>query len=622
MSASASTRRRTKIGEYEPSGEARSLRHLPRLIGASVRLLWAAGPREFVLIAALQLVGGGSAGVQVFVVRGLVDALGRDANVALIVAWLAGLATLTLLTAFAVSVQFELNRLLSELVSRKVAASLFRISAVADLETFETPEFHDRLERSWSTGAVRSMQLAQSLLGLVGSGASVLGIIVALAALVPALVPVLVIGGVPILYATTRSSKLFYQFTYGMTPLDRQRMYLSRVLTHRQHAHEVIANGVSPFLTRRWNSLLESRLSQLRALIRQRLWIALAASAGMAALFIVPVGLMSWLLLAGRLGVAPVVAAVAGIVLLRPALQGLISSGTQLYEVSLYLDDYERFVNMSVPRTTLQMNPPAPASFEHLVVENVSFTYPQGKRPALQDVSLELRRGEVVALVGENGSGKTTLAKLLSGLYQPATGRVLWDGQDVAELDADSLRARIAVLFQDFCQYLLSVRENIGVGRHELVDNLEAIRTAAQRAGADRFISELRAGYETLLGPEFEGGANLSIGQWQRVALARACIRDASFVILDEPTAALDARAEHDLFESIREVFRGRTVLLITHRFSSARAADRIYVLRNGRLVESGAHDDLMQLDGSYAELFKLQAARYQEPSLFAPLGQ
>jgi ATP-binding cassette subfamily B protein len=296
----------------------------------------------------------------------------------------------------------------------------------------------------------------------------------------------------------------------------------------------------------------------------------------------------------------------------------LIGSATELYETSLYLEDYEAFVGMREALASKQSGLPAPVGFECLRVEHVSFSYPESERLALDDVSLEMHRGEIIALVGENGSGKTTLAKLLCGLYRPVSGRVLWDGEDVAAFDAASLRRSIAVLFQDFCHYFLTLRENIGVGRHELAADLLAVRGAAQQAGADSFVAGMRDGYETLLGEEFEGGHNLSIGQWQRVALARAFLRDASFVILDEPTASLDARAEHDLFESIRELFRGRTVLLISHRFSSVRSADRIYVLRQGRLEESGTHAELMRANGVYAELFNLQAQAYTSVTLQA----
>jgi ATP-binding cassette subfamily B protein len=226
-------------------------------------------------------------------------------------------------------------------------------------------------------------------------------------------------------------------------------------------------------------------------------------------------------------------------------------------------------------------------------------------------VSLRIRAGEVVALVGENGSGKTTLAKLLACLYTPSQGHIRWDGTDAGEVDRDELRRAVAVIFQDFLHYHLPARDNIGLGRHEAVDDLDAIRRAAVQADADGFVEALPDGYGTMLGPEFLAGTDLSIGQWQRMALARAFFRDAPFVILDEPTAALDPRAEHELFKRIRVLLAERTVLLISHRFSSVRSADRIYVLDGGRIVESGTHEQLMDHQGPYAELFTLQASAY-----------
>jgi ATP-binding cassette subfamily B protein len=326
------------------------------------------------------------------------------------------------------------------------------------------------------------------------------------------------------------------------------------------------------------------------------------------------VALVVFLVVTGQMSLAAAAAAAAAIVQIGPILSGLAWSVGFLYENVLFIEDYERFCAMKPAIEAARSHLSPPQSFDRVAVEQVSFRYPSSDQPALRGVSLELRRGEIVALVGENGSGKTTLAKLLCQLYQPDAGRILWDGRDTAEMDPDQLRRAISVIFQDFGQYWLSVRQNIAMGSVERLDDQASLEAAARRSGAHSFIDGMSERYTTMLGPIFEGGQNLSVGQWQRMALARAFFRNAPLVILDEPTAALDARAEHDLFESIRDLYGGHTVLLISHRFSSVRTADRIYVLDRGEVVEDGSHDELMARDGLYADLFRLQAAAYLEP--------
>jgi ATP-binding cassette subfamily B protein/ATP-binding cassette subfamily C protein len=286
-----------------------------------------------------------------------------------------------------------------------------------------------------------------------------------------------------------------------------------------------------------------------------------------------------------------------------------MQSLNKLYEAGLYFGDYLDFCAMARDRVPARRALTAPESFGRITAERLTFTYPGAGTPALHEVDLTIRRGQVIALVGENGSGKTTLAKLLAGLYAPDSGTVRWDDTDLSAIDGDTLRERVAVIAQDHTRWPLTVRDNILMGRAAEEDRLA---DATRAAGADQVVARLPQGYDTLLDRRFEGGHELSGGQWQRIATARGFYRDAPLMIFDEPTSALDARAEHALFERIRDHAQDRTVVLITHRLASVRYADHIYVLDAGRVTEHGTHAELMRADGLYAQLYELQAAAYR----------
>jgi ATP-binding cassette subfamily B protein len=424
-----------------------------------------------------------------------------------------------------------------------------------------------------------------------------------------------VLAYVPIWVATARNSRSWYRFGWGMTPADRKRQYLGAALAGKEFAQEVRAFDLAGHLRRRYDALCDERLAEVRAVTCTRLRRSLVASVASSALSAASIALLVVLLLRGRISVASGAAAAVAIQQLGGRLSSISQSAAQLFEDALFLDDFNSFVDRSPGAAVRGAGGACPEGFGTLTIDRVSFVYPGTDELALDDVSFEVHAGEVVALVGENGSGKTTLAKLVCNLYTPTSGRILWDGVDTANCDPVAVRRRLAVIFQDFVRYCLTARENVGMGNHERIDDLDGIVAAARQSRADGFLAALPDGYETMLGRQFEGGHELSIGQWQRVALGRAFFRGAPFVILDEPTAALDPRAEHELFERIRAMARGRTVLLISHRFSSVRSADRIFVLRQGRLIEHGRHDDLLARGGHYAELFRLQAAAYLSPA-------
>ena len=322
------------------------------------------------------------------------------------------------------------------------------------------------------------------------------------------------------------------------------------------------------------------------------------------------------LLAPGRDALSPAAAgsSILGIALVGQRLVAAVGGMNLLYEGALFLDDYQSFVDTSRPPAPTHATPhPAPRTIR---ADDVSFTYPGQSTPALVGASVRIEQGEVIALVGMNGSGKTTLAKILCGLYQPQRGTVRWDGRNLTGQDQEAIRGACAVAFQDFARYWLSVRENVGLGRHERIGDVPAVQASLVQARAADTVTGLPDGMETRLGPEYAGGRDLSLGEWQRVALARVLFRDAPVVILDEPSASLDPVTERDLFDDVAQLTVGRTVLLITHRLANVRSADRIYVLDRGRVVQEGTHDELVRRDGAYAQLYLTQAAPYQPQSL------
>jgi ATP-binding cassette, subfamily B, bacterial len=603
-----------------PEGSEGSWRELPRLLSSSFVLVWESGRRQFLLASTIQLLTAVSVGVQLLLARQVLQSILDAKSFGDVLPWLGAIIALTVALDFARAIENEQSRLLAELVGRRALDRVLDVATAADLLDFEDPDFHDRVQRARMQGQFRSLQMVNGLLGLVGALVAAVGIVVALASLQPLLLPLVLIGYLPLAWVTRMNARDSYEFNFGMTPNDRERAYLQHLMLGRDPAKELRAFNLTPFLRRLYDGLYDERIGDVRALSRRRALRAVAGALGTSVVTALAVGGLAWLYVSGRMTLASAGAAMFGLTQLAGRLQALHFSAYSLYESTLFIRDYESFVGRRPEPEPDYLA--APRGFDGVRAEDVTFRYPGAERPALDGVSVEIGPGEIVALVGENGSGKTTLAKLLGGLYRPESGLLFWNGADTAHLEPRDLRDQIAVIFQDFERYRLSARRNVGLGRHERIDDESAIVAAAVQADADDAIRRLPDGYDTLLGTEFTGGYDLSIGQWQRVALARAFFRDAPFVILDEPTAALDARSESRLFERIRELLAGRSVLLISHRFSSVRSADRIYVLDHGRVTEQGTHEALMASGGTYAELFTLQASAYiEEPRPLPPEG-
>ncbi|RRN78428.1 ABC transporter ATP-binding protein [Pseudoxanthomonas sp. SGD-10] len=502
--------------------------------------------------------------------------------------------------------------LLSELFTNASSVRLMEHAATLDLEDFEDPDLQDKLDRARRQTMSR-MNLMSQLFGQVQDAVTVVSFAVGLLVYAPWLILLLALALVPAFVGEAHFNALGYSLNFQWTPERRQLEYLRQTGASVETAKEVKIFNLHRFLIDRYKVLAERFYLANRALARRRaLWGTLLAALGTLGYY-VAYGYIAWRTVRGDFSIGDLTFLAGSFMRLRQLLEGLLVGFSQVAGQALYLDDLFSFFEIEPEIASRPDAVPVPRPIrEGFVFEDVGFRYPGAGHWALRGLSFELRAGEVLALVGENGAGKTTLVKLLARLYDPDEGRILLDGRDLREYDLDDLRANTGVIFQDFVRYHLSAGENIGVGRIEALDDIERIRDAARRGMADEVVQALPLGYDQLIGRRFKNGVDLSGGQWQKLAIARAYMRDAQVMILDEPTAALDARSEFAVFQRFKELSRGRTAVLISHRFSSVRMADRILVLSGGRVEASGTHEELMAAGGRYAELFELQAAGYR----------
>lgn len=610
--------------EAQARSRPKSVRALPRLLRSAMSLVWQADRRAFTLSWTLELVSGVVIAAQVYFVTKVVAALLRSQTgkpVTDAITPIIALAALLTYSGVSDTIVRQQQRLLAELTERLTKARILDVAGSVDLWAYETSDFYDRLRRVETSAATRPYFLTTGLITFVGGTAGAVSLAAAVVLIQPLLLPLIVLAGLPVWFTGRRASRREFEFAVAQTPTQRMRDYLDTTLTGRSEAKELRAFGAVSVLRQRYDDVYDSFVSALRTHVRAKQRLGVVGSASSGALLIFTFVMLIWLVQHHHVSLSQVAGAVVGIRLLSGQINALSAGAQQIFESSLFLQDLDDFlsnkpVRRTAPRSRHALPParvsrrPAPRGFATLEVDRVSFGYPGSERVALDEVSMTLRQGQVIALVGENGSGKTTLAKLLAGLYEPDAGTIKWDGVDVEDFEPDTLHASIAVIFQDFVRYQLTARENVTLGRPGVVDPV-GLDDAVAGAGAQGIIAALPSGYDTMLSKQFKDGEDLSLGQWQRIALARAFYRDAPFIILDEPSASLDPRAEADLFAKVQTLLRGRTVLLISHRFSSVRYADHIYVLRAGRVVEDGSHAELMHTGGLYADLFSLQAAAY-----------
>ncbi|MEL6198762.1 MAG: ABC transporter ATP-binding protein [Pseudomonadota bacterium] len=502
--------------------------------------------------------------------------------------------------------------LLRAQLGHRVNVLILEKALTLSMSQFEDASFYDKLTRARREASSRPLSLVNRTFALAQNAVSLTSYAVLLVQFSVWAVVILVVAGLPAFLAETKFSGDAFRLFRWRSPDSRMQMYLETVLAREDHAKEVKLFRLGPLLLERYRSIFNRLFGEDRALtIRRESWGLILGTIGIVAFYAtygwiavatvsgqITLGEMTMYLLVFRQGQSAVAASLSAI------------SG--MYEDNLYLSNLYEYLDQPAPVATgTRTEGVDPA--DGIRIESLSFTYPDADQPALEDIDLAVRPGESLALVGENGAGKTTLIKLLTGLYAPDAGRILLDGSPLAEWDQAALLARFGVIFQDFTRYQLPVGENIGAGDVSAFDNEARWREAAEQGMAAPFIERMPAGYETQLGRWFAKGQELSVGQWQKMALARAFMRQqADILILDEPTAAMDAAAEAELFEHFRKLTRDKVTILISHRFSTVRRADRIAVIDGGRITEYGTHEALMAEGGRYATLFTLQAEGYR----------
>ena len=588
------------------------LRQLPGLIGKALRLGWDANRRDITATIALNVVSGVFTGYALLATTGVLDALFTAGPTPHRVR--AALPSLALVAA-AVAVRSGLQgaagwaqaRLWPQ-VGQLVDLRVLDLTSRVELAAFDDAAFHDAMQRARDRGTYSAPQVVSSVVDCVTGAAGIVSTALVVAVLQPVLLAVLILAELPGGWAAIRSARIGYLTNFALADSHRRKWILSDLMASRHTAAELRSFTLRRFMLDRVSRLAAyARDAELRAANRQTLTRVIAqVASGIATAGVYVV--LGVLLTVGWVPLAVAGTAVLAIRSAQASLANLLHAVNQCYEEGLYFSDFLAFCADATNRLPPAGVKPAPDRFDRITADRITFSYPGAAEPALREVSIQIRRGEVVALVGENGSGKTTLAKILAGLYRPQSGAAYWDQTPVGDVDPESMRELIAVIAQDHANWPLSVRHNITMGRAEEAGRLAE---ASAASGADTVIAKLAHGYDTLLDRQFKDGAELSGGQWQRIAAARGFYRSAPLLIMDEPTAALDARAEYALFSSIRKHAEGRTVLLITHRLASVRHADLIYVLRDGAIVEQGTHGELIALGGQYAELYTLQASQY-----------
>ncbi|MEH2060653.1 MAG: ABC transporter ATP-binding protein [Nostoc sp.] len=593
-----------------------------RYSGRAVNLVWTTSRSLTILLASLTLVGGLLPAAISYIGKLIVDAVvfasqvNSHSNGLVNIypsLWYVGLeAIAVILLAGSQRGIVICQSLLRALMGQRVNVLILEKALTLDLRQFEDSEFYDKLTNARREASVRPLSLVNRTFGLVQNALSLFTYGILLVNFSGWAVVVLILAAMPVFISETKFAGEGFRLFSWRAAETRQQHYLENLLAREDFVTEVKLYQLGEMLLGRYRNLFEQLYGEDRDLtLRRGLWGYLLGLLSTGAFYLA----YAWIVLETVLGKISLGDMTMYLTVFRQGqstFSNALTSIGGMYEDNLYLSNLYDFLEEEVPKSwgkaTIGLN-----SEDGIRFENVSFTYPGSSKPALRNISLHLKPREKLAIVGENGSGKTTLIKLLTRLYTPDSGRILLDGLDLQEWDVDVLRRRIGVIFQNFVRYQFTVGENIGVGDVEHLENKTRWQTAAQKGMSKSFIDQLPESFQTQLGRWFKEGQELSGGQWQKIALSRAFMRSqADILVLDEPTSAIDAQAEFEIFNHFRTITQNQMVLLISHRFSTVRMADKIVVIENGEVIEQGTHEELLQLAGRYAKLFMLQAAGYQ----------
>jgi ATP-binding cassette subfamily B protein len=606
---------RNRRGERLPPVRERlaAFRYIPPFL----RMVWATKPSYGLGIVLVRIVNAFTPLAMLWVGKLIIDAVVANIGVAspdwgLLIRLVALELGIALLSDALGRLSALLESLLGDLFSNEMSVRLMRHAAILDLQHFEDPDFFDKMQRARRQTMGRVALMSQTL-AMGQQTLTLLSLLGALVAFNPWLLLILVVAILPSFLGETAYAGIAYSFMFQWTQQRRELDYYRWVASELEPAKEIKLFGLSDHFIRRYADLADEYVDENRRVATHRAATGAVLTSASTMAYYAAVGTIVYQTVIGALTIGELTFLIGSFQRSRGLIGSVLMSIAQGYEAGLHLRDLFDFLEVEPRIVNAPDARPLPDPVRQgFVFEGVGFRYPDSERWALRDVSLSIGPGERLALVGENGAGKTTIVKLLTRLYEPTEGRILLDGVDLRAYDIEALRRAIGVIFQDFFRYDLKARENIAVGWIEGLADEPRIVDSAEKSLASEVIAGLDRRYDQMLGRRFEGGANLSGGEWQKIALGRAYMRDAQLLVLDEPTAALDARAEHQVFQRFTELTRGKMAVLISHRFSTVRMADRIVVLDDGRVIEDGSHAELVALGGRYAELFDFQAQGYR----------